>query len=356
MWNLFRRKKNGPGGEPQRGAQQVNRVEELANALEREGRAKDVERELMKLDLSSLSAPELESWWHLYGIAAFQDGREAEALARFQRGHEKFPDSARIRFSLGQQYLRTGSVEEGFALFRTCLFPAIPREYALAQARYAYLWDRYEDGFLFLRPFFPAYKKLRILDDHFLYVRGLPFFGSWWSHLAAFRILAGDTKELEEVTRFATKHCHDYDFEYLNTEWQAYRDDRPELLLGPLEKRLAMISTGSLPTGYTRMNIAIIKTRSAPTAEAAQAILLEVTLSPQDFRWLEDIRALALAQVANRFGDSAVENKRIETFLARQPLLFEPDIVLNFHLLRYQERLKPRVSLRNSGGSHPVQS
>jgi tetratricopeptide (TPR) repeat protein len=178
MWNLFRRKREGGRGPA--AAHPSDRVHELANTLQREGRAKELEGELTKLDLQTLSTGELESWWHLYGITAFQDGREAEALARFQKGYERFPASVLIRFSLGQQYIRTGAVDEGFALFRAGRFPEIPREYALAQARYAYLWNRYDDGFRFLRPFFDAYQELKILDDHFLYVRGLPFFGQWW--------------------------------------------------------------------------------------------------------------------------------------------------------------------------------
>ncbi len=352
MWNVFRRKrKSGRGGPSRAAARPSDRVQELANTLQREGRTKELEGELTKLDLHTLSADELESWWHLYGITAFQEGREAEALARFQKGYEQFPTSSLIRFSLGQQYVRTGSIEEGFALFRACKFPEIPREYALAQARYAYLGNRYDDGFLFLRPFFDAYKKLRILDDHFLYVRGLPFFGQWWSYLAAFSILASDVQELEKVTRFVTKHCHDYDFKYLNIELQAYRDDRPDLLLGPLEERLRTITAESFPTGYTRMNIAVIKARMAPSAAAAREVILGVTLSPRDFPWLGDLRTLALAEVAGRFGDADPENEQTEAFLARQPLLFEPDIALNFHLLRYQERVRLRVSLRTSGDS-----
>jgi hypothetical protein len=344
MWNPFRRKiKDAQVGQSRVANRQVNRVDELANTLQREGRVKELESELKKIDFEALSAGEQESWWHLYGITAFQEGRDAEARARFQTGYEKFPNSSPIRFSLGQQYIRAGSVEEGFALFRACKFPEISREYALAQARYAYLWNRYDDGFFFIRPFFAAYKKLKILDDTFLYLRGLPFFSRWWSYLAAFSILSGDTKELEEVTRFVTKKCYDYDFEYLNTELRAYRYDKPELLLELLEGRLVAMQGGEFPTGYTRMSIAVIKTRTASTVQAAQDMLFGVSLSKQDFPWLEDIRTLALAEVACRLGDPVLENEHTETFLARQPMLFEPDIALNFHLLRYQEGLKQRV-------------
>jgi hypothetical protein len=55
---------------------------------------------------------------------------------------------------------------------------------ALAQARYAYLFNRCDDGFLFLRPFFEAYRQLRVLDDRFLYMRGVPFFETFWGYLA----------------------------------------------------------------------------------------------------------------------------------------------------------------------------
>jgi hypothetical protein len=215
-----------------------------------------------------------------------------------------------------------------------------------AQARYAYLWNRYEDGFLFLRPFFDFYKRVKILDDHFLYVRGLPFFSRWWSSLAAFSILVGDLKELERVTEYVTKKCGDYDFEVLNKELRAHRDDKPELLLGSLEKRLRSTSAWKISTGYTRMNIAVIKTRTAPSADAAREILSGVELSEKDFPWLEDVRTLALAEVAGRFGDAARENEHIKAFLARQPMLFEPWLALDFYLLRYQERLKPRVAWR----------
>jgi hypothetical protein len=343
MWNPFRKKsKSNQGSKPPQ--HQANRVDDLANTLQREGRIKQLEQELRRLDQSSLSPAEQESWWHLYGIVAFQEGRDAEALERFQEAHKKFPASAQIRFSLGQQYIRTRAVEKGFELFRACKFPDVPREYALAQARYAYLWNRYSDGLLFVRPFFEVYKQVKILDDHFLYVRGLPFFGRWWAYLAAFAILSGELEELESVTKYTVENCHDYDFEYLQAELKAYRDDEPEHLLEALGKRLSSMPEGNFPTGYTRMNIAVIKARAASSLEATQDILARVALSDQDFPWLADIRTLALAEAAHRLGDRRLEQQRIEAFLVRQPMLFEPDIALNFHLLRYQETLKPRVS------------
>lgn len=165
MWNPFRKKT--PQQPP---APPPNRVDELANALQREGRIADLEPELDKLDKAKLSQAELESWWHIYGIAAFRGGRQQEATKRFEEAYRRFPKSPHIRFSLGQQYVNARQLDQGFALFRSCVFPEVPRGYVLAQVRYAYLWNRYDDGLLMLRPFFKAYQELKVLDDHFLYV------------------------------------------------------------------------------------------------------------------------------------------------------------------------------------------
>jgi len=349
MWNPFRKKdQERQKGPRQQSPQQSNRVMELANALDREGRAGDLEGELKKLNFPSLSPAEQESWWHLYGIVAFQKGRDEEALGRFKEGYERFPKSALIRFSLGQQYIRLRDIETGFALFRECKFPEIPREYALAQARYAYLWNRYDEGRQFISPFLKAYKKLKILDDHFLYVRGLPVFRNWWSYLAAFSVLSGQWEELEDVTQYVSKKCHDYDFDTLQVELAAHRDDQPELLIPALEKWLAGIPAGRFPTGSIRMNIAVAKARAAPTLGAAEEVLDSVELAEDDPPWLKDIRTLAKSQAAHRFNQPALEHEHVAAFLVRQPMLFEPDIALNFHLLRYQEQLK-LLYQRNKG-------
>jgi len=334
MWNPFNRKKTPD-------TPLVDRVAQMANALPPESGPDEIERELHRLLQTSLSNLELESWWHLYGIVAFLRREDAEALSRFKQGYERFPQSSKIRFSLGQQYERARDVEKAFELFSAGAFPDLPRELVLSQVRYAYLWDRYDAGRDFVRPFFDAYKKLANLDDHFVSVRGLPFFGTAWSCLAAFSLLSGDWDELEELTRYVARHCHDYNFEELQTELRAHREGRPALLIEPLQKSLQTLSTATLPQGHIRMNIAVARARTSLNAIAAEAALNDVQLTAQDRPWLEDIRTLAKAEIAARFAQPDVERAHIEIFLKRQPMLFEPDIALSFHLLEYQERLKP---------------
>lgn len=334
MWNPFNKKKT-PDTPP------VDRVAQMANALPPESGPDEIERELQKLEQKSLSNLEQESWWHLYGIVAFLRRQDAEALNRFQQGHERFPHSSKIRFSLGQQYERAREIEKAFELFSSGAFPDLPRELVLAQVRYAYLWDRYDAGRDFVRPFFDAYKKPGNLDDHFVYMRGLPFFGTAWSCLAALSLLSGNWDELEDLTRYVARHCHDYNFEELQTELRAHRERQPELLVESLQKSLETVSTSKLPQGHIRMNIAVAMARTSLSAIDAENTLNEVQLTAQDRPWLEDIRTLAKAEVAARFAQPDLERALVETFLKRQPMLFEPDIALSFHLLEYQERLKP---------------
>jgi hypothetical protein len=318
----------------------MNRIDQLANNLHRAGRARELEGELQKLDYSTLAPGEQEAWWHAYGICALQAGSEQEALRRFTEAYANFPDSPSIRFSLGQQYIRTGQASLGFELFRACAFPHISREFTLAQARYAYLFDRHADGFLFLRPFFDAYQRLQVLDDHFLYMRGLPFFGTAWAYLAAFSMLSGDFAELEALTRNVVRNCHDYDLEQLQAQLKACREAAFDDLLRCRQARLASLPA-NFPTGYARIAIAVIEARAASSFEEAQRILHEVALTAQDFPWLEDVRTLTIAARAHHFGLEAAERSQREAFLERQPMLFEPDHAVNFLLLPYQEHLKP---------------
>ena len=324
----------------------LNRVEELVNTLQIEGRLDEYERELIKLDLPSLSEEEKESWWHHFGIVAFHDGRDEEALERFKQAYERFPDSAMIRFSLGQQYIRTNDVDKGFELFQKNIFPDFPHEYALTQARYAYLWNRYEEGINYLRPFIKYYKEVKILDDHFLYVRGLPFFGHWWRFLAAFSVLTSDFGELETVTDYVVQNCHDYNFDYLKLELDAYKKDLPDVLLPHLVKRLDNINKEIFPTGYLRMIIASIKMQDVKSTDDARELLDNVSLTEKDFPWLEDVKTLLLADASHRLGNQHLLEGLVESFLIKQPLLFEPHLIIQFWLLRYQETLKKKINRR----------
>jgi len=69
-----------------------------------------------------------------------------------------------------------------------------------------------------------------------------------------------------------------------------------------------------MPTGYARLRIAVARSRAASSFEAARQLLREVAFGEEDFAWLEDVRTLALAEAAHRFGDAAAESECVAAF------------------------------------------
>ncbi len=340
MWNPFK------GRRPASSSPPSNRVAVLADLMSK-GRFDELDTSLQKIKDEGLAPHEQESWWHMYGTAAFRQGRDREALERFEEGYKRFPTSFQIRFSLGQQYERARRIDEAFGLFDGCGFPDVPAEYVMAQARYAYLWNRYDRGRAYLRSILGAYRQVKILDDHFLYMRGLPFFGRWWACLAAFSALSDDWSEIERVTKDVSIQCREYDFDGVRAELAARRANDLPALITSLEAALERMSSGKTSAGYQRLSLAIARARlAARDAQEAEALLDSVHLTGQDLPWLHDMRVLAQAEIAGRFGRADAESRLQGEFLQRQPLLFEPDHALNFHLLAYQETLKPRYQNR----------
>jgi len=235
-------------------------------------------------------------------------------------------------------------IDEAFALFRQNSLPELPCSHLLVQARYAYLWSRYGDAKQFLRPMLDWYRKLRILDDHFLYMRGLPFFGEWWACFAAVCALAGDWDEISALTEELAATCSDFDFDELRLKLEALRTGNYGSLAEHLNNR-PQLPAGM--TGYRSMRAAAALARVAVADPAeGRRLISDVRLDANDFGWLEDVRTVWLASLARREGKAALEATLQDAFLQKQPLLFEPNHALNFMFLEYQEQLKVRYQTR----------
>jgi len=320
-----------------------NIVDDLANKLQEKGATEKLEKELLTLKSTKLNDKEVEAWHHLYGICAFQKSDHELARKRFENGLEISPNSVQIKFSLAQEYIFLGSPDPAFTLFDDCLFPDLPREYVLYMSRYAYLHNEHQRGIEYLENFFNIYMDLKILDDHFLYVRGLPFFHLAWSCLAAHCILGNKTQFLEEMTDKIRSNCHDYDFSFLYIELKAILEDNYSLLIEPIKKNLEDNKKYKTPTGHNSLRIAIFESHSENNYEKAIQIIDSVQLDENDFHWLEDVRTLAKAFTARKFRKKDDENSLVDNFTSRQPLLFEHNHAVDFGLLIYQEELKNRV-------------
>ena len=178
-------------------APKENRIDALANQLQREGKIDRLESELLKFDPNQLEGAEKESWYHLYGIIPFQDGNRPLAFERFRDGLKQCPESGYLHFALGQEHEFRGESSLMFDCFEAAIFPRVPPQYAVVESRYAYLWDQPQKGRAYLEPLLPIYLDLRILDPTFLHIRGLPYFDVVWTHLAAFAWLLNDFERLD---------------------------------------------------------------------------------------------------------------------------------------------------------------
>lgn len=316
-----------------------NRIDALANDLQQEGKIDQLESELGKFDPRSLEGAERESWYHLYGIVPFREGNRPLAFERFQEGVRQCPDSGFMRFSLGQEHEFRGETRQMFECFDEARFPKVPAQYALAQARYAYLWGRSDKGWSYVAPLLPVYFELKILDTTFLHIRGLPFFQQTWAYLAAFSQLEGDFQELSDLTSKAESECHDLDFDYLKAELKGFRSGDFSVLKKKLRSSIQESQAGNFPSGYQAMRLNILLAQECEDTQEAMQLLESVSLASNDFPWLDDMRLLAKWEQSGRFGNREQEAKLRSQFMARQPMLFEPDNAINFNLLKYQDSL-----------------
>ncbi len=298
---MFWKRKNKTAPPTQEG----NRLDALANKLQQQGRLDALESELAKFDPAMLVDAEKESWYHLRGMIPFRLGNRQLAFDRFQEGVKQCPDSALLHFSLGQEHEFRGAIDDMVRSFDRAAFPNVPAQYALAEARYCYLWNRNDKGWSYVEALMPAYFKLKILDTTFLHIRGLPFFEQAWAYLAAFSQIGGDWVPLSKLTDKAAAECSDCDFDYLKAELEAFKSGEFSPLKAGLQSSIDGAQKHNWPSGYQTLRLKIILAQESSDGEEANRLLDSVTFSERDFPWLDDMRLLA-----------------------------------NFNLLHYQENLK----------------
>jgi hypothetical protein len=326
-------------------------VDELTNDFSRTNDIRGFEQGLRRLDPASLPADQREAWHHMWGVAAYRANNHAEAMRRFEQGMVAVPTSGLIAFSLGQEYEYIGDANRAFGIFDRFTYPAVPAAFALAQARYAYLWGEPARGTAYVLPIFETYFKLGIADDHFLYMRGLPFFGQTWAYVAAFGELERDLVRLKQLTTASTAKLTDYDFGWAEIFIAALESGGFRPIVQRLRTRMTAEAKSRGPSGYLAMQAATIQALEIDQVPRSSEIAA-VAIAESDFPWLNDVRVAALAALALRSGDTHAFGRHSRAFMAQQPMLLEPDHAFNFRLLEYQEKLKSRYQQgrrRNAG-------
>ncbi|MEK9194931.1 MAG: hypothetical protein AAB975_01025, partial [Patescibacteria group bacterium] len=93
--------------------------------------------------------------------------------------------------------------------------------------------------------------------------------------------------------------------------------------------------------GYRLMQLAVLESQRETDLTKAGQILDAVKLSEKDWQWLEDIRLMAQCELSYRRQDLKSEETLQARFMQKQTLLFEPHQLFDFHLMDYNEKLKP---------------
>ncbi len=297
---------------------------------------------LDRLKTEKLTRDEREMWWHSRGLVEFQSQNRDAALQYFEEGARRFPESVPLLFSLGQEYEAKGKIDEARDCWDGIKLAEAHGSMMLAIARYLYLWGYHGEAQVTIQPLFDRYYALGNVDDHFLYVNGLPFFDESFGYRASFALLTGRPEIASKELSRVREELPAYDTSALRLYLDAARTGEWSPVLERLREYLATEDSEKYPTGYQRMQQAVIKARQSSSLEEAMALLDDVVLSKRDFAWLEQIRDVTRAEAAHRFGEDAEEDRWLHRLFEKQPLLFEPHHAFRFDLLTYQELLKSR--------------
>src|SRR5438067_6107990 len=322
------------------------------------------------MDQRRLPSGEQEMWYRARGTVEFRTNQRDRAREIFEEEVRQFPASGWLNYGLGQEYEALGRTDEMAACFRHVRLEQVGSPTVLAIARYYYLWNRFEHGQRVIQPIFDLYYDLKIADDMFLYMRGLPMFDEAFGHRATFARLAGKVDQARWELARARSELSDLDVDRLELDLEATASGNWGPVLADLERVLKSVDART-PTGQLRMKRAVLRARAmanfppplageAPhnfppplagegRVGASLAVLDAVRLTPADHPWLADIRTLAKAELFHRFDMPDREPSALSEFWPRQALLFEPNHAFHFGFIDYQETLKPHYqSHRNN--------
>ncbi len=243
-----------------------------------------LKEELDNLKFENLSRLEWEDWYYARSAVEFRIGRRKEAFHYAKEGTEKFPQSSKLSYCLGQEYEAQGKVEEMIVCFRKVKpSPEIGASYLMTMARYCYLWGKFEEAQEIIQPVFDTYHALKIADDHFLYIRGLPFFSEAFGFRALFGLLSKKLEVAVKELLLSKKDLADYPFEMEDRTLNAVISGNWDPVIDDLETYLTGPEGVAGPAGYPAMLLAVLLGRRADSVDKAIVLLDGVQLTQDDF-------------------------------------------------------------------------
>src|ERR1700737_868758 len=196
-------------------------IDRLVEEYGRQGRWAELGGVLGGMDRHHLTDPDQEAWYHVRGIVEYRLNQRDRAREIFEEAVQQFPNSGWLNYGLGQEYEFQGRIDEMAGCFERVRLADVGGAGVLAIARYCYLWDRLAQAQRAIRPIFDAYHDLKIVDDTFLYLRGLPGFGEAFGYLATLSWLGGQFEVARTELAQARVDLHEYNFERLGLDLEA---------------------------------------------------------------------------------------------------------------------------------------
>src|ERR1700687_2174667 len=231
----------------------MNDIEGLVDEYGPKGQWSELGAVLDGMDRRRLADGEQEMWYRARGIVEFRTNQRARAREIFEEGVRQFPTSGWLNYGLGQEYEAQGRIDEMAACFRHVRLERVGSPTVLAMARYYYLWNRCGVGQVVIQPIFNRYYELKIADDMFLYLRGLPMFDETFGYRATFARIAGQLDQARYELARARSELSDLTVEDHELNLEATATGKWEPVLADLESRLSLLDARSL-TRLLRMN------------------------------------------------------------------------------------------------------
>src|SRR5690606_4910519 len=97
----------------------------------------------------------------------------------------------------------------------------------------------------------------------------------------------------------ASTKLPDFDFQSFRIEAEAFVTGNYDAVIEKLKLQIEEGKKQRRPVGYSEMKLAVLRAQKQSNLAESETILLEVHLSQNDFRWLEDIRLLCRCELAN---------------------------------------------------------
>ena len=297
--------------------------------------------ELNEIKKGDLKPNELESLLDMKGVLEARFGDINRAVKIYKDACEKIPNSFDFNYKLALLLEKNGEMDTAFKYFSKVTSDKELYVYtALSIVRLYYLWGYYTEGLELIQYILKDYYEMGIIDDHLVSMRGYPFYGEILANLAVFAKLTKNPNLVFEEIEKAKKELKSYPFGRLEEELNSFMSGDWTERIDHLKKELKQLKEYKSPLGYNLVLLALIRARQASSYDEAMQNLNSVKITKNDFPWLKDVINLGKAEVANRFNKNEDEQKYQKEFFEKQPLLFEPNHVFRFDLIKYQEKLK----------------